>query len=191
MKTRDPDFLLRSFRIDLGMALMGLDAVEQAEREKVVREALTWLGTPYRICADVKGSGVDCGMLLVRVFVDTGICAPFDPRPYPEQWHLHQVAERYMGIVTHFAHEVEPPPQRDLLPGDLILFKYGKVFSHGAIFIGGPKYMFIHCSRPLPCEATYLYSSPGFMRMEKKYFSVWPKIEGSLPPRSFMELGAL
>jgi hypothetical protein len=32
-------------------------------------------------CTDLKGVGVDCGMLIVRVFVDTGLCAPFDPRP--------------------------------------------------------------------------------------------------------------
>ena len=41
-------------------------------REKIVAEARSWIGTPYHNCADIKGVGVDCGMLLVRVFVDLG-----------------------------------------------------------------------------------------------------------------------
>jgi len=51
-------------------------------REKIVAEARSWIGTPYHNCADIKGVGVDCGMLLVRVFVDLGLVEPFDPRPY-------------------------------------------------------------------------------------------------------------
>ena len=38
-------------------------------------------------------------MLLVRVFVDTGLCPPFDPRPYPVDWHLHRSEERYLGFI--------------------------------------------------------------------------------------------
>ena len=40
---------------------------------RVVAEARKWIGTPYHNCADVQGAGVDCGMLLVRVFVDSGL----------------------------------------------------------------------------------------------------------------------
>ena len=57
--------------------------IEFSERTAVVAAARSWIGTPYHNCADVIGTGVDCGMLLVRVFVDSGLCAPFDPRPYP------------------------------------------------------------------------------------------------------------
>ena len=49
-------------------------------REKIVAEARSWIGTPYHNCADIKGVGVDCGMLLVRVYVDTGVVPPFDHR---------------------------------------------------------------------------------------------------------------
>ena len=68
-------------------------------REKVVAEAKSWIGTPYHNCADVKGVGCDCGMLLVRVFVDLGIVEPFDPRPYAHDWHLHRGEERYLEAL--------------------------------------------------------------------------------------------
>ena len=61
-----------------------------ATRQQIVAEARSWIGTRYHACADAKGTGVDCGMLLVRVFVDCGLVAPFDPRPYPIDWHLHR-----------------------------------------------------------------------------------------------------
>lgn len=101
---------------------------ETEQRERVVAEARSWLGTPYRNCADIKRVGVDCGMLIVRVFVDTGLCAPFDPRPYTPDWHLHRSEERYLGFVFDRCSEVSEPQ-----PGDVIVYKYGRCYSHGGI----------------------------------------------------------
>jgi hypothetical protein len=69
-------------------------------REKIVAEARSWIGTPYHNCADIKGVGVDCGMLLVRVYCDLGLVPRFDPRPYTAQWHLHRDDERYLDGLT-------------------------------------------------------------------------------------------
>jgi cell wall-associated NlpC family hydrolase len=41
--------------------------VSEDERAAVVAEARTWIKTPWRHMADIKGAGVDCAMLLVRV----------------------------------------------------------------------------------------------------------------------------
>jgi cell wall-associated NlpC family hydrolase len=103
---------------------------EAAQRAATVREARSWIGTPYHNCADVKGrnGGVDCGMLLVRVFVDTGLCAPFDPRPYPPDWHLHRSEEKYLGFVFDRTHEVERPQA-----GDVAVFRFGRCYSHGGV----------------------------------------------------------
>jgi|GEM_PF-424550 len=104
------------------------NANEIAQRAAIVAEARSWIGTPYHNCADVKGAGVDCGMLLVRVFVDTGLCEPFDPRPYPPDWHLHRAEEKYLGFVFDRAHEVSAPQ-----PGDVAVFRFGRCYSHGGI----------------------------------------------------------
>ena len=101
---------------------------ERRERGRVVAAARSWIGTPYHNCADVKGAGVDCGMLIVRVFVDTGLCAPFDPRPYPADWHLHRSEERYLGFVFDRCAEVGEPQ-----PGDVMVLRFGRCHSHGGI----------------------------------------------------------
>ena len=102
-----------------------------ATRDQIVAEALSWVGTPYHHAADVKGAGVDCAMLLVRVFSDLQLAPPFDPRPYPHDWMLHRSEERFLGWVTRFADRVEAPR-----PGDVALFHFGRCVSHGAILCG-------------------------------------------------------
>lgn len=109
-------------------------AEEAAGRATIVNEALSWLGTPFRDCADVKGSSgaVDCAMLLVRVFVDTGRLAPFDPRPYPPRWHVHRGRERFLEWIEDRlgGRRVERPRL-----GDVVIWQFGRCFSHGAILI--------------------------------------------------------
>lgn len=103
---------------------------EAAQRAAVVAEARTWLGTPFRDQADRKGAGVDCAMLLVRSFVDTGVLPPFDPRPYPPRWHLHKDEERFLGWIRTLGRETE-----ELKAGNVILYKEGRCFSHGALLV--------------------------------------------------------
>ncbi|MDR3407932.1 MAG: hypothetical protein P4L68_05490 [Methylovirgula sp.] len=116
---------------------------ETEERAAVVAEARRWIGTPYHNCADLRGVGVDCGMLIVRVFVDTGLCAPFDPRPYPPDWHLHRSDERYLGFVFDRCAEVEEPR-----PGDILVFRYGRCYSHGGIVTAATPLSIVHAFWP-------------------------------------------
>src|SRR5208282_6192188 len=99
-------------------------------RAAVVAEARSWIGTPYHHCADVKGrkGGIDCAMLLVRVYCDLKLVEPFDPRPYPPDWMMHRDDERYLGFLLSRARMVQTPG-----PGDVVLFRVGRCFSHGGI----------------------------------------------------------
>jgi NlpC/P60 family putative phage cell wall peptidase len=97
----------------------------------IVAEAESWLSTPYHHAACVKGVGVDCAMLPVRVFGDLGLLPPIDPRPYPHDWMLHRDDERYLGWVERYADPVNTPA-----PGDLVLFRVGRCLAHGGIVIG-------------------------------------------------------
>lgn len=146
-------------------------------REVVVREAQSWIKTPYHSNADVKGAGVDCGMLLVRVFVDTGCVPPFDPRPYPPQWNFHQKAEKYMAWVRDRAIEVPGPDDgREPLPGDIVLFRYGLCFAHGGIVQDWPVIIHAYGNGPyqvLPQDVTF---SVHLRRMNvRKFFTLWPE----------------
>lgn len=101
-----------------------------ATREQVVAEALSWLQTPFHHCADVKGAGVDCAMLLVRVYCDLGVVPMMDPRPYKPQWFLHSSETRYLGWLAKYSRKVD-----EAQPGDVAVFNFGKHAAHGAIII--------------------------------------------------------
>lgn len=94
-------------------------------------EARTWLRTPYHPGADIKGVGVDCAMILVRLYAGIGrVPANLDPRPYPPDWHLHRSEEKYIGWLTQYATEVTTPK-----PGDVGVWLFGRAFSHGGVLL--------------------------------------------------------
>lgn len=116
---------------------------ERYQRGLVVNEARSWVGTPYHDQGDIKGAGVDCGMLLVRVFVDTGLCAPFDPRPYPGDWYMHRSAERYLSFILDRGGETGDPK-----PGDVMVFRYGRCYAHGGIVTALDPLKIVHAFQP-------------------------------------------
>lgn len=103
-------------------------------RAAVVREALSWQGTPYHSGACLKGVGADCATLLIGVYAAVGAVKEFDPGYYPPDWHLHSGIERYLAVVAKHGKQVEAA-----LPGDIAVWKFGRLFSHGAIVIDWPK----------------------------------------------------
>lgn len=105
---------------------------EEYLRGVVVTEAISWEKTPYVAQGDVKGGCVDCCMLLVRVWVDTGIVTPFDPRPYEPQWFMHHEEEHYLNWVTKVAVEI---PEADARAGDVVLWMFGRAYSHAGIMV--------------------------------------------------------
>lgn len=109
-------------------------------QESVIAEAKKWIGTPWHHEGDVIGAGVDCAMLLVRVFAAVGAVPAIEPRPYPIDHMLHSGDERFMGWVGAYATEVDTPE-----PADVIVYRVGRCFSHGAIVTHWPR--IIHAFR--------------------------------------------
>lgn len=107
---------------------------EQAQRQAVIDEALTWLKTPYHHAARVKGAGVDCLMLLAEVYTAAGVIEPIADIPhYPRDWMLHRNEERYLDGLLSYCHPVAEPKL-----GDIALFRFGRTVSHGAIVLDWP-----------------------------------------------------
>jgi cell wall-associated NlpC family hydrolase len=121
-------------------------AMSDDQRSCVVSEGRTWVGTPYHHAADVKKYGVDCAMLLVRVYADVGLIENFDPRPYTRDWFLHRSEERYLGFLFDRAHEVCEPGL-----GDVIVFKIGRCFAHAGIVSRVAPLAMIHAFAPARC----------------------------------------
>lgn len=101
-------------------------------RDKIVAEAMTWLGTPYHHYAQAKGAGVDCAMFPLAVYQSVGVIPQeYKPRPYPHDWHMHRDDERYLNELSLYAVEVAGPVR-----GGMAVYKFGRTFSHGAICLG-------------------------------------------------------
>ncbi len=110
-------------------------------------------------------------MLLVRVFVDAGLVPTFDPRPYPQDWHLHRDDERYLGFVFERATEVEHPQ-----PGDVVVFRYGCAYAHGGIVTATEPLTLVHAFSPAqavieePIMRNPVLAEPG---RPPRFFSLW------------------
>ena len=100
-------------------------------RERVVAEALSWLGTPYAHRQRLRGAGVDCAQLPLAVYAACGLITDAEVQPYAAQWHLHRGEELYLAHVEALGGREVAAPE----PGDLVLWRYGRTFSHGAILV--------------------------------------------------------
>ena len=108
-------------------------------RAAVVAEAKSWLNTPFHHMGRIRGAGVDCLMLLAEVYEAGGIAPHVEPGYYPPDWYQHRDEERYLaGLLCHVA-EVPGPPERLPRPGDIVVMRMGRTFSHGAIVIQWPR----------------------------------------------------
>lgn len=105
---------------------------EAEERAAIIAEARTWLRTPYVDCAHVKGAGVDCAYLLKEVFERAGLEAPIAVEAYTPQWYLHRSDELYLAKVLDRAREIT---EAEAQPADVVLYKFGRCFAHGAIIM--------------------------------------------------------
>lgn len=157
--------------------------MEEYQRELVVEEAKSWVGTPYLQQGDIKGpSGcIDCSMILVRCWVDTGVVKPFDPRPYSPSWHLHRDEELYLEWLQTVGVEVEHPRA-----GDVVCWRFGRCFSHGGIMVS--KNRVVQAS--MAHKTTYIASldepwlkfmKDGKTLRPRKFFDIWARLREHNP----------
>jgi cell wall-associated NlpC family hydrolase len=141
-----------------------------AQREAVVTEALTWMGTPYRGWSCVKGAGVDCGQLLYAVYHNVGLIPEMKlPTDYPLFIGLHRASTEYVDLVLQYFREI---PESEVLPGDVIIWKLtgSKSYCHGAIVKEWPTY-FIHAFGDR-VKAGDAKSRLRFLKSEKLFFTL-------------------
>lgn len=110
-------------------------------RAAIVTEAMTWVSTPFAHHQQLKGVGVDCAHLMRGVLNGAG-AAVSKPGYYSQQWHLHRSEEQFADFVMVYGDEI---PETELESGDMILWKFGRCFSHGGIYIGERKVVHAIC----------------------------------------------
>lgn len=99
-----------------------------SKRKAIVREAQSWMGTPYKYAESTKHKGADCSGLVLSVYLETtGIKLP-----------------RNSAQQKEFCKSLK---EKDVLPGDLVFFATGKDpsrVSHVGIMLNDED--FIHMS---------------------------------------------
>ena len=114
-----------------------------ATRQQVADEARSWIGTRYHHAGRIKvkrdaagaivdAGGVDCATLVACVYEAVGLIPVIDVPHYPPDWHQHRKAERYLSTVLEHATEIDVANAQI---GDLLLFRFGHVYAHGAIVV--------------------------------------------------------
>ncbi len=112
---------------------------------KAEQEARTWLGTPYRHQASVRGAGCDCLGLLRGVWrglygaePETVPAYAVDPRRDADPGHLQRAADRHLVKV-----------KRVILPGDVLLFRLSRNMPARHCGIVTADHSFIHAQERL------------------------------------------
>jgi len=140
-----------------------------ATREDVVREARSWVGTPYLLGARVKGAGADCGTLLLGVYRACELIDDEDLGIYAGDWWVHATEEQYIFRVLRHARQVlEAVAYRttDVRPGNIVLTRTrgSKIYNHGAIVLAWPQ--IVHALPPVVAECDASRSPVwGFQRI--------------------------
>ena len=89
-------------------------------QDRIVTEARSWIGTPYRHQASLKGIGCDCLGLLRGVWRGVLGQEPELPPPYSPDW-AEAGADTLVAAARRYLTEID---RRDLAPGDVLLFRW-------------------------------------------------------------------
>jgi NlpC/P60 family putative phage cell wall peptidase len=144
----------------------------------VVRIAREWIGTPYRHQGTAKGVGCDCLGLIRGVWRTLHGPEPEEPGPYGMDWAERSGEERLLdAAMRHFG---PPIGRREMLPGDLLLFRWraGMAAKHAGILSGRGR--FIHAYEQAGVIESAL--APGWERRIAGVFR-WPDLAGTTPQR--------
>lgn len=107
-------------------------AIEAGQRAAVVQSSLAWIGTPYHHRTRIRGVGTDCAMFVLEIFESLGLI-PHEPVPsYRPDWSLHRSEGICETIIRRHARDVVVDEAK---PGDVVLWKFGRSYSHAAIIM--------------------------------------------------------
>ena len=126
---------------------------------EVVRIARSWLGTPYRHQASLKGIGCDCLGLVRGVFAEAYGYPAESPPPYSRDWAEASGRETMLEAASRHLICVDI---EDIETGDVLIFRMrqGAIAKHAAIMSAPAK--MIHAIEGAPVSEVYI--SPWWQR---------------------------
>ena len=106
--------------------------------------AQRWLGTPFREYAHICGAGVDCVQPAAALLEEAGLATGLEFPPYSVDFGDYADSS---PVLAWFKARPEwtAVPAEDIAPGDVLLFRVGRVVNHVGVALGGQR--FCHCLR--------------------------------------------
>lgn len=142
------------------------------QREKIVAEARTWLGTPYRGWSRLKGKGggTDCGQLLAGVLINTGFLP--DDLSIPAYYSLHVAQHKettaYLDKIEEYMREI---PESEAKAGDFVVYKFAFAFAHAGIIVSWPTHI-IHAMGRHGVTGSHGKDEPRFRKRTRKFYTL-------------------
>lgn len=95
----------------------------------------SWVGTPYRHRAHVKGMGCDCIGLPIGVLTELKILniTDKDVPHYPRDYHMHSTRSLLIEYIKKYLN-VEEIKDNSFKNGDLLCFKFGMTAAHAGFW---------------------------------------------------------
>ena len=111
-------------------------------QDRIVAEARSWIGTPYRHQASLKGVGCDCLGLLRGIWRGVLGAEPELPPPYSADW-AEAGADTLAGAARRHLLEID---RHDVGPGDLVLFRWRDNLpaKHRPVSVSAPRMIHAH-----------------------------------------------
>lgn len=109
-------------------------------RQVIVAAAMTWLGTPYRHQASLRGVGCDCLGLLRGVWRELYGDEPEEMPAYTADWAEARGGDRFADAAGRHMASVPPEAAKT---GDLLLFRWRENLpaKHAAILIAPDRFL--------------------------------------------------
>jgi len=96
-------------------------SVAERKTERILAEALEWIGTPYRHQGAKKGVGCDCLGLVLGVWRNVYGAAPGRPGPYAPDWAEARGEDEFLAAARRHCLETSVSA---MSTGDLVLFRW-------------------------------------------------------------------
>jgi cell wall-associated NlpC family hydrolase len=111
----------------------------------------------------VKGVGVDCMQYLIAVYSAVGIIPAIETDYYAADWFIHGREERILDVIGEYMIAVTDPQ-----PGDVALFRFGRMVAHGAIVTHWPMILHAYRGRPVAFDSADIDGT-----MATRFASAW------------------
>ena len=108
---------------------------DKQKQDKLLGILESWIGTPYRHRAGVKGMGCDCVHLPIGVLTEMGLMKvrKKDVPHYAPDYHMHKTRSMLVdSIAKHLS--AEEITDGSFMNGDILCFSFGKTAAHAGFW---------------------------------------------------------